>query len=129
MTTASLSPALRERLGKLLLMLSSNHAGEQAAAAAAIGKALQNAGCSWHDLVGQLFAEPPSPSPPRQPQSARRDPDPDELPTVMGDDEVARLIAAIFESGCRLTPNRVNFSPRSTSEPNATTRFSSAQSR
>ena len=43
-----------QRIGKLLLMMSSSHDGERASAAAAIGRALQGVGCDWHDLVGLL---------------------------------------------------------------------------
>ena len=50
-----------QRISKLLLMLSSAHDGERAAAAAAIGRALQGVGADWHDLVG-LFNAPASPA-------------------------------------------------------------------
>ncbi|WP_142628097.1 hypothetical protein [Rhizobium sp. P007] len=46
------------KLGKLLPMLSSNHAGEVVATAAAIGRTLSGAGLGWHDLVCVL-AKPP----------------------------------------------------------------------
>jgi hypothetical protein len=55
----ALSVEIRERLGKLLLMLSSSHDGERAAAAAAIDRALRANGLSWHDLVGAINAPPP----------------------------------------------------------------------
>lgn len=45
------SPDLGQRLGKLLLMLSSTHDGERAAATVAIGKVLDGAGQDWHDLA------------------------------------------------------------------------------
>jgi hypothetical protein len=53
---------IRERVSKLMLLLSSSHDGERAAAAAAIGRALQGAGCDWHDLVSAVTT-PASPAP------------------------------------------------------------------
>ena len=44
-----LPPAVRDKLGKLLPMLSSDHDGERAGAVAAIGRVLKGAGCDWHD--------------------------------------------------------------------------------
>jgi hypothetical protein len=45
---------INERLKKLLLMLSSDHPGEIASAARAIGRTLKEAGTDWHGLVGRL---------------------------------------------------------------------------
>jgi hypothetical protein len=107
MPARPLPPELHDRLGKLLLLLSSAHAGEREAAMAAISRTLQAVGCDWRDLVGQLF-EPPPP-PPRQARNSQPDPDPDVLPTVMSDDEITRLIAAILDSGVRLSAKSEEF--------------------
>lgn len=48
----------RERVAKLLPTLSSNQAGEVAATAAAIGRALKAVGCDWHDLAKVLTERP-----------------------------------------------------------------------
>jgi predicted NAD-dependent protein-ADP-ribosyltransferase YbiA (DUF1768 family) len=42
------SPSLRVRLGRLVLLLSSDKPGEVSAAAAAIGRTLEAAGLDWH---------------------------------------------------------------------------------
>jgi hypothetical protein len=60
------------RLKKLLLMLSSDRAGEVVNAARLIGSTLQDAGHDWHDLAGALVdpaarSQPkPQPPPPRE---------------------------------------------------------------
>jgi hypothetical protein len=54
------------KLKRLVLMLSSSHAGEVAAAAAAIDRTLRGAGCDWHDLAAVIVA-PAKPQP--KPQS------------------------------------------------------------
>ena len=65
---------VRDRLGKLLPLLSSDQAGECAAAAAAITRLLRASGLDWHDLVGALsnpgagaHRPPPPPPPPPKP--------------------------------------------------------------
>jgi hypothetical protein len=106
----ALPPELHHRLGKLLLLLSSAHDGERAAAAAAISRALQACGRDWHDLVGQLFTAPPPSPPPQQARRSQPDPDPDsDVQTVMTDDEVTRLVEAIFDSGVRLSSKSEEF--------------------
>lgn len=54
----ALSDATRERIGKLLPMLSADNAGEVFATARAIGVALGKAGHDWHDLVKCLTERP-----------------------------------------------------------------------
>jgi hypothetical protein len=46
------------RLGKLLLMLSSDQPGEVVAAAQAIKRALKADGADWHDLANRLTTKP-----------------------------------------------------------------------
>lgn len=97
-----LPPETRERLGKLLLMLSSDHAGEKTAAADAIGKLLHANGADWHDLAAQLLGEPttaPDQSQP-QPHAARTRWDGNQLRAVA--DEV-------LESGCYLNDKARGF--------------------
>jgi hypothetical protein len=69
----TIPPDLRVRLAKLVLMLSSEHDGERAAAANAIGNALKAAGLDWHDFVAG-YATPaaaPPPPPPQPPPKAK----------------------------------------------------------
>jgi hypothetical protein len=62
-----LSPEIRERLGKLLPLLASNHDGERIGAVAAIERVLKAANLDWHDLTGAITGvAPPPPPPPRQ---------------------------------------------------------------
>ena len=49
-----LSPELRPKLQQLIPLLSSDHAGEVAATAAAIGRVLRGAGLDWHDLADDV---------------------------------------------------------------------------
>ncbi len=42
------------KLPKLIPLLSSDKAGEVVASAAAIGRTLKTAGCTWHDVSAQL---------------------------------------------------------------------------
>ena len=67
------------KLAKLIPMLSSNHAGEVLATAAAITRTLKSAGLDWHDLARQVEAhpisygrqwEPPRPAPAAEPKPA-----------------------------------------------------------
>jgi hypothetical protein len=48
--------AIAPKLGKMLLMLSSNCDGEVVAAARALNKILQDAGSNWHALVAAILA-------------------------------------------------------------------------
>lgn len=72
----TLSPTAVERIGKMILMLSSDRPGEVGAAAAAIDRTLRVAGADWHDLVGALTA-PAS-------RRRRREVVPDEERTLRG---------------------------------------------
>jgi hypothetical protein len=53
-TSRLLPPPLLDKLEKLLLMCSSVHAGERAAATAAIDRLLKSNGADWHDLTALL---------------------------------------------------------------------------
>lgn len=61
--TAALAP-VAPKLGKLVLLLSSPNCGEVVAAAAAIGRTLDSAGATWHDLAAALIVRP-APEPQR----------------------------------------------------------------
>src|SRR6476619_5374933 len=52
----SLPPAVRDKLGRLLPMLSSNHNGERVGAVAAIERVLKSNNCDWHDLAASIAA-------------------------------------------------------------------------
>jgi hypothetical protein len=67
-TNCNLTP-LAPKLGKLLLLLSSNRDGEVIAAARAIDKVLRGAGCDWHDLITTVL--PPATQSGSYPRSER----------------------------------------------------------
>src|SRR5262245_8641080 len=67
-----ISPAVRARLRRLVLMLSSAHDGEIIAAAAAIGRTLAAAGLDWHALADTVTAAPPADGSARPPDGASR---------------------------------------------------------
>jgi hypothetical protein len=92
-----LPPAVREKLGKLVPLLSSNHNGERVGALAAIERVLKSAGLDWHDFTGWITAPPPAapPPPPRQPRTA--DPE-EELGMSMLDHELVSLVEALRAS-------------------------------
>jgi hypothetical protein len=69
MTTAARLAAIRPRLEKLVLMLSSPEPGEVFNAAKAIERTLQTAGADWHDLARELAAHQPLPSPTSEPRA------------------------------------------------------------
>jgi hypothetical protein len=58
-------PSLPEIVAKLIPRLASPHDGEVIATARAVGRALQSAGCDWHDLAKAAATAPPQP--PRPP--------------------------------------------------------------
>jgi hypothetical protein len=58
-------PSLPESVAKLIPRLASPHDGEVIATARAVGRALQSAGCDWHDLAKAAATAPPRP--PRPP--------------------------------------------------------------
>jgi hypothetical protein len=51
---------LGERLAKIIPLLGSDSAGERDAAVAAIGRALEGAGFTWHDLAELVGGKPPA---------------------------------------------------------------------
>ena len=53
MSALALAP-VADKLGKLIPRLGSNYDGEVIATARAIGKTLENAGLSWHDVAGAI---------------------------------------------------------------------------
>ena len=92
--TRPLPAAVREKLGKLLPMLSSSHNGERVGAVAAIERVLRSNGFDWHDLTGLITSPPagaPSP-PPRQPHPASSE---DDLGVSMLDHELVSLVEAL----------------------------------
>ena len=77
-----LPPAVRDKLGRLLPMLSSNHDGERVGAVAAIERVLRSSNCDWHDLAASIAAPAATREPPRQ----RRAPDDGTFKTMNADD-------------------------------------------
>ena len=65
----ALPQPVREKLGKLVLMLSTNHDGERIGAVTAIDGLLRKAGCDWHDLAGMIVAPSPAAATPPPPPS------------------------------------------------------------
>jgi hypothetical protein len=57
--THPLPAAVREKLGKLVPLLSSDQDGERVGAVAAIERVLKSAGLDWHDFTGRITAPPP----------------------------------------------------------------------
>jgi hypothetical protein len=96
--THPLPAAVREKLGKLVPLLSSDQDGERVGAVAAIERVLKSAGLDWHDFTGWITAPPaaaPPPPPPRQPRPA--DPE-DELGMSVLDHELVSLVEALRAS-------------------------------
>ena len=92
--TRPLPAAVREKLGKLLPMLSSSHNGERVGAVAAIERVLKSNGFDWHDLTGLITAPPAgaSPPPPRQPRPANTE---DDIGMSMLDHELVAPVEAL----------------------------------
>jgi hypothetical protein len=87
-----LPTAVREKLGKLLPMLSSNQDGERVGAVAAIERVLRSNGFDWHDLTGLITAPPTAAPPPRQTRPTSTD---DDVGMSMLDHEVVSLVEAL----------------------------------
>ena len=92
--TRPLPTAVREKLGKLVPLLSSNRDGERVGAVAAIERVLKGAGLDWHDFTGWITAPPPAapPPPPQRPHPANPE---DELGMSMLDHELVALVEAL----------------------------------
>ena len=99
-----LPPAVRDKLGKLLPMLSSDHDGERVGAVAAIERVLKSNNCDWHDLAASIGA----PAPAREPPRRRQAPD-DDTSTTMDADELIDLIAMVRDSGAWIGPSSEQF--------------------
>ena len=98
-----LPPAVRDKLGKLLPMLSSDHNGERAGAVAAIERVLKANDRDWHDLAASIVAPAPAREPPR-----RKAPD-DDASTTMCADDLVDLITMVRDSGAWLGPRSEAF--------------------
>ena len=92
--TRPLPAAVREKLGKLLPMLSSSHNGERVGAVAAIERVLRSNGFDWHDLTG-LITAPPAATPPPPPQQPRPADTEDDIGMSMLDHELVSLVEAL----------------------------------
>jgi hypothetical protein len=72
-TARLLPPPILDKLEKLLLMCSSAHAGERAAATAAIDRLLKSNSADWHDLtalINRAAAPAPAAAPARSSSSS-----------------------------------------------------------
>jgi hypothetical protein len=94
--TGKLSPFVRDKLAKLLPLLSSDREGERVGTVAAIDRVLKSAKLDWYDLAAQITVEPVGEQPQRQGRAAAE----------MDSDDLIDLIEAMRDSG-------VNFSTRS----------------
>ena len=94
-----LPPAVRDKLGKLLPMLSSDRDGERVGAVAAIDRVLRNANLDWHDLSASIGATAPAREPPRP----RAD---DGDSTTMCAEDLIDLITTVRDSGAWLSKRR-----------------------
>jgi hypothetical protein len=89
--TRPLPPEVREKLGKVLPLLSSNHEGERIGAVAAIERILKAAGFDWHDFTGWMTAASPSPPPQYEPPPRRQASNDGELVFVDSDKVIERI--------------------------------------
>jgi hypothetical protein len=88
--SSKLSPVVRDKLAKLLPMLSSDRDGERIAAVAAIDRVLKSQKLDWHDLAAHT-AQPVERQPQPQPQKGGR--------PGMDSDDLVGLIEDIRASG------------------------------
>jgi hypothetical protein len=91
--TRPLPPAVRDKLGRLLPMLSSNHDGERVGAVSAIERVLKSNNCDWHDLAAMLTTTAPSACQSPRPQSD------DGVSAKMDAGDLIDLITTVRDSG------------------------------
>jgi hypothetical protein len=87
-----LPTAVREKLGKLVPLLSSSQDGERVGAVAAIERVLKSNGFDWHDLTGLITAPPAATPPHRQPRPANTE---DDIGMSMLGHELVSLVEAL----------------------------------
>ena len=105
--TRPLPTAVREKLGQLVPLLSSNQDGERVGAVAAIERVLRSNGFDWHDLTG-LITAPPAATPPPPPQQPRPADTEDDIGMSMLDHELVSLVEAL-RAGRRFTARSEEF--------------------
>jgi hypothetical protein len=66
-----ISPGVRVRLDKLMLMLGSDNDGERATAAGMITALLKDNDLDWHDVVGSIGTPASAPQPPPAPSKPK----------------------------------------------------------
>ena len=93
-----LPAAVREKLGKLVPLLSSSQDGERVGAVAAIERVLKSSGFDWHDLTGLITAPPAAAPPPPSPRQPRPTDLEDNLGISMLDHELVSLVEALRAS-------------------------------
>ena len=97
--TGKLSPAVRDKIAKLLPLLSSDRDGERVGTVAAIDRVLKNSNLDWHDLAARITAEPVEES--LQPQRC--------APAEMDCDDLIDLIEEIRASGVTFSTSSETF--------------------
>jgi hypothetical protein len=93
--TGKLPSVVRDKLAKLLPLLSSDRDGERVGTVAAIDRVLKSKNLDWHDLAAQIAAEPAQEQPQPQPQRC--------VPAEMDSDDLVGLIEEIRASRVTLT--------------------------
>ena len=88
-----LSSEVRDKLGKLLPLLSSDHNGERVGAVAAIQRVLKNNDRDWHDLAALLSGAAPTHEPSRRQEHHDDDPD------TIDAEQLVDLIMRLRDSG------------------------------
>jgi hypothetical protein len=102
MPARPLPPALRDKLGKLLPMLSSDHDGERVGAVAAIERVLKSHDRDWHDLTASIVASAAV----REPQRSQTEVAPS---TTMCAEDMIDLVTWVRGSGTSLGPRSEQF--------------------
>jgi hypothetical protein len=97
--TGKLSPAVRDKIAKLLPLLSSDRDGERVGTVAAIDRVLKSEKLDWHDLAAQITAEPVEEA--LQPQRC--------APAEIDADDLVEVIEAIRDSAVNLNTSSEGF--------------------
>jgi hypothetical protein len=105
--TKPLPTVVREKLGRLLPLLASGYAGEQAATLAAVGRLLEAYGLNWFDFSAAITGPAPAAPPPRSPPPTQDDER--GTGTSLSGREVVKLVNAVRASKCYLSPRSEEF--------------------
>jgi hypothetical protein len=90
--SSKLSPAVRNKIAKLLPLLSSDRDGERVGTVAAIDRVLKSEKFDWYDLAARITAEPVV-----------------QMPDEIDSDKLIELIEAIRDSGVNFSTSSEGF--------------------